>query len=301
MNSEVNSRKPGMSRICFSWWAILVFVFLCIAPSTVVAQSPIIIRHVDIQNDSVTDTRSCYPLTVLRLVLDKSGVPYKLVPTQTGMQQERALAQLGIGKSVDVVWTMTSIEREKQLLPVRIPLDKGLLGFRLLLIHRDSLEAFHRIDSLEGLKPLTAVQGHDWPDLTILKSNGLSVEGNPVYEGMFLMLKFKRIDYFPRSVGEIWAELEQHKEMGIVVEPSLMLYYPTAEYFFVNKGNTVLADLLLKGFNTAIRDGSFDQLFKQYNQKAIQDLKGRRVIKLTNPLLPPETPINRKELWFSPE
>ena len=50
----------------------------------------------------------------------------------------------------------------------------------------------------------------------------------------------------------------------------------------------------------AILDGSFDKLFQQYFGEGIRKahLETRTVIELQNPLLTPETPTNRPELWY---
>lgn len=45
------------------------------------------------------------------------------------------------------------------------------------------------------------------------------------------------------------------------------------------------------------------QLFLQHFSSAIQhaDLKSRTVVQLTNPILPTETPLKNKILWFDPQ
>jgi hypothetical protein len=52
----------------------------------------------------------------------------------------------------------------------------------------------------------------------------------------------------------------------------------------------------------ALADGSFDLLFQQYFGEIIKrsNLEGRTVLELVNPLLPPETPLQRKALWYRP-
>ena len=81
--------------------------------------------------------RPLYPLALLQLALDKAASDLRLEPSDYHMEQQRALLSLERGEAVDVVWTMTSIEREQRLLPVRIPLDKGLYGWRIALLRAD--------------------------------------------------------------------------------------------------------------------------------------------------------------------
>lgn len=50
------------------------------------------------------------------------------------------------------------------MLPVRIPLLKGLMGCRISIINKKNRKKFAKIKSVEELKKLTALQGHDYFD-----------------------------------------------------------------------------------------------------------------------------------------
>ena len=238
------------------------------------------------------------------MALKKSGKQYELLPSLESlpnMLQGRALKELEDGRGrVHIVWSVTSKEREQKVMPIRIPIDKGLLGWRLPLVMESHIDQFRNVNNLEGLKPLISGQGHDWPDTEILRSNGLQVQTSPNFESLFFMLEAGRFHYFPRSLVEIWREADQHTNQGMVVAHHIILHYPSAFYYFVNKKNTTLAQDLTKGLEMAIADGSFEKLFHQYHDDAIRlaDLKNRTVIELKNPFLPTETPLERKDLWF---
>ena len=119
------------------------------------------------------DSVETYPVRVLALALAKTGRPFSLESLSYGMSQGRALRQLAEGRDLDVVWSITSEERERDLLPVRIPIDKGLYGWRLLLINQSELGRFEKVRSLDDLKSLRAGQGHDWPDTGLLRREPL--------------------------------------------------------------------------------------------------------------------------------
>ena len=68
-------------------------------------------------------------------------------------------------------------EREQALLAIRIPLFKGLIGTRLLLINATDQPRFDQITGGAQLRVLHAGQGHDWPDTDILLHNGYAVAG----------------------------------------------------------------------------------------------------------------------------
>ena len=147
-----------------------------------------------------------------------------------------------------------------------------------------------------------AGQGADWPDTRILRANGLVVDESAHYSDLFRKLAAQRIDYFPRSVQEIWGELATHHEGDFVVEPHLALHYPTAMYFFVNKDESSLAEDIERGLRKALQDGSFDALFQRHFGAVLEKsgLAEREVLELHNPLLPPLTPLNEARLWYRP-
>ena len=252
--------------------------------------------------EGLGDRRDEYPVELLALALSKAGRHEELQQSAFFMLQARSIRELEAGRAMDVIWTMTSVERENSLLPIRIPIDRGMLGWRLLLVRQDNLARFAHVHRLTDLQDLRAGQGADWPDTTILRKSGLTVDESARYGDLFLKLAAGRIDYFPRGINEVWGEMEQHKEAGLAVEPRLALHYPTAMYFFVNKRDTALAADLTRGLEKAIHDGSFDALFQRYFGSAVQraKLSERQILEVKNPLLPPETPLGNAKLWYHP-
>lgn len=244
------------------------------------------------------DTRARYPLRLLEAALEKSGRPYKVKLFSLPMLQGRALLRLENREGIDVLSTMTSIEREARLLPIRIPIDKGMLGWRLLMIRADDAERFAAVRSIDDLRRLVAGQGSDWPDMQILRANGFTVHGTSNYEALFNMLDKKRFDFFPRGATEIWHEAGLYGP-GLMVEPSLALRYPSAIYFFVRKADTQLAADIGDGLQKMIADGSFERLFQEHFGAMIarSRLKSRRVFDLENPTIPPMPAAARSLLY----
>lgn len=217
------------------------------------------------------------------------------------MHQERELFEVRQGR-LDVAWSMTSAERERDLLPVRIPLVKGLLGYRLLLIRAEDRERFRAVDSAADLASFTAGQGLGWPDAEILRANGLPVIEGRDYEGLFAMLAAGRFDYFPRGITEIREELDRRPNAGFAVEDRLLMAYPAPVYFFVNRSRPDLASRLLDGLERCLADGRFDRRFEEAVGESLREarVRHRHVLRLENPLLTEETPLHRPELWYDP-
>lgn len=280
-------------------------ILLIFGLSSVAMADSMLIRH--IRPEGELDKRNDYYIALLTLALEKTQAKYgrfRLEMNENSMLQARALLNVANKQFVDVVWTMTSKEREGALLPIRIPLLKGLLGYRILIIREEDKDRFKRVQTLDNLSELVAGQGLDWPDVSILRANGLTVTVGASYDGLFDMLKAGRFDYFPRGMNEPWTEVKAHKEKGFVVEERLLLKYPAPTYFFVHKGNVALANRINEGLLLAIEDGSFDAIFYEHPaNKGIfkrTNIKKRKVFELRNPLLPTETPLDDHRLWHLP-
>ena len=258
------------------------------------AQVPV--RYPSPETDN--DHRDDYTVELLHLALAKAGGQFVAVPSTERWSQARTLVHLAEGVDVDVGWSMTSLARERDLLPVRVQIFKGLIGWRVALVRRDRPDVLKSARRLQDLGSLVAGQGHDWPDTEILRANGLNVVESTSYDSLFRMLVGGRFDYFPRSLVEISIEQQANKDT-LAIDPYVLLHYPAAAYFFVRKGNTELADAIHRGLGIATADGSFDALFNRHfgEQLARLNVEHRRVIELTNPLLPPGTPLNRARPW----
>src|SRR5471030_356050 len=258
------------------------------APCLSAEPAPTALRAIYPGAATEADTRASYYLKLLELALQKSGTPYSLHPNGQVMVPSRVVSVMEAGGDVDVTWGPTTCELEQRLLTVRVPIDKGILGWRLLLIRADERAAFAAIRTPDQLRAMAAGQQRDWGDTTILKAQGMNVVGASIYESMFKMLASNRFQYFPRGVGEIWGELSRHAELDLEVEPHLALHYPSVSYFFVSPHDPMLGQAIERGLRAAIKDGSFDALFDKYNGAAVARAKlaTRTVFELTNPLLP---------------
>ena len=242
-----------------------------------------------------------YLHALMKLAAEHSGTDYEFLESQERMTQARVVRELAGGTGrVDLAWTMTSIEREALMLPVRIPVDRGLIGHRIAFVRREHAERWAGLTSIEQLKRYTAGQGHDWPDTDILRANGLPVQTATRYEQLFDMLRRGRVDYFPRAVFEVDDEASGALGQNLVIEPHVLIRYPTASYLFVRPDRPQLAADLTRGLEAAVADGSMQRLFQSHFGDLIarHRLAQRVQFTLRNPVLPPATPLYRPALWL---
>lgn len=249
------------------------------------------------------DQRARYPLQLLALALDQTSVKYRLIPSDRIYSYSRALKQLTENRVLKVLWSMTDAQKEESLRPIRIPIYKGLIGWRLFFIQPERQAVFSDISRFDQLSLLKPIQGHDWTDTKILQSNGFDVITSTDYLALFSLLGKRQGDFFPRSVVEIWNEVGGEDNFdNALVENDLGLHYRTAMYYFVNKNNKTLARLIEDGLEKAIANGQFDALFMQVHKDTLEKsrIAERTFFALNNPLLPEKTPVIRKELWYQP-
>ncbi len=243
-----------------------------------------------------------YVVRLLDLALTEAGMGHQLAPSRWPMVQTRALRELEEGTgTLQVTWTMSTPEREAQLRPIRIPLYKGLYGWRVMLVPRRTPDVLAGIRHLDDLRQVPMVQGHDWPDTALLRANGVTVHTAQSFEHLFRLLQTGPAQAFPRSVAEVVWDHERHRDT-CAIDPHLVLSYPAAIYAFVHRQDTELADALTLGLNRLVANGRMDKLFQQHVKPLVAPLhiRRRRVIELHNPLLPPDTPLQRRELWWRP-
>ena len=235
-----------------------------------------------------------YYQDLLVLALEKSKPKfgdYELNRINAGMSQDHMVELARRDKLINLMWTMTSKEREEKLIPVRFPLLKGLGGCRIALIKKGEQAKFDALPNVNALANLYAGQGAMWPDTLILEANNFNVITSKEQMSLYPMLEKQRFDYFPRALHEALNEAEQHKLLA--VESRFLIYYDSPFFFFVNKQNPRLAARIEHGLKTALADGSFDTFFAQHPVTSDvlkrSNISQREIIKLNNPQLTSET------------
>ncbi len=297
----MQSRKHPSSLLGSACWLILILVAPWLTPLAS-AQT----RVVTIAPESPSDVRFNDLLEILKGALDRTVPdygPYSLEQAPVQMSAARAIEQLERRGLVNIVWSSTSVERERKFLAIRIPLRKGLLGYRVCLINAKDQGRIDQVRTLDDLRKLTVGQGTGWADVAIYAGEGIPVI-TAAYGGLFDMVSARRFDLFPRGLSEVFREFALHgpRLPGLAIDRHLLLYYPWPYYFFFNRDDAPLAARIETGLRMMRADGSFDAIFHKYNDDwiAAADIKNRVIIRLNNPLLPPDTPLDDPSLWFDP-
>lgn len=252
-----------------------------------------------------SDLQTQYKMDVVTTALEltkKIYGPYKILTQGPATTVDRAILEIKSGKTINTFFAVTTNKWEENTLPIRVPIRRGILNYRLLAIHKDKADLFKDIKTVEELKKLKVGVRSGWATTKILKKQGFNVVEANSYSGLFYMLSSGRVDYIPRGLNEIYGELERLNEElpGLTVEPNLALHIAAPFYIFISPEDERLAERLNMGLELMVENKQLNKIFDQYYKTNIlkAGLKKRYILGIENEDLPEKTPLNRKEFWF---
>ena len=259
--------------------------------------------------ESSLDVRYLYHWEILRTALERTTAkwgPYRMVPSAPMTEQRQTFELKNKTGKLTVMYLSTTPDFERNLVPIHIPVDKNLGGYCVFLIRKGEQPRFDAVKSLDDLRRFRYGLGLGWIDVGILKASGFNVVTGSTYDGLFDMLVNKRFDVFLRAAVEVLDEYDQRKgRMDLDIEKDIVFYYPLPMYFWFPKTDEGrrLAARAEEGMRAMIADGSYDRIFDKYQRSKIERLrlKERRIFRIDNPYVGPETPFADKRLWFDPK
>ncbi len=192
-----------------------------------------------------------------------------------------------------------------QVYVVPIPIRRGILSYRLPLIHKNNLAIFSKVTDYEDLKPLTFGMYKGTSTLPLFKRLDFPTITAPGPLEMLTMLEHQRFHYSVRGIHEIYFELENNREImpNVVVEPTLALHIFLPTVIYLPPDNKRLIERVENGFLKIIEDGTFRKTFDHYYSRYAKRAKlhKRKVITITNAFSDhidfPDIP----GLWFDPK
>ncbi len=268
-----------------------------------------VMRYIHNAPESANDRRYVYHWKILATALERTRAEYGdfVLAEAAPMSESRQAYELRQATGLlTVMYLGTTPEMERELLPVRIPVDKDLGGYSVLLLRRGQEGRYAGVRTVADLRGIRFGLGLGWIDVGILRSAGLTVVTGSTYEGLFEMLNNDRFDVFLRAAVEVLDEVDARRDRfpDLVIEPEVALYYPMPMYFWFSRTDEGrrLAARVEAGMRAMIADGTYDRIFAEFQDWKIRrlDLKHRRIIRLPNPNLGPETPFADRRLWFDP-
>ena len=260
-------------------------------PKTVAADT-----EVALWNGNKTQSRQEYEREVLEAALAATGQthgPWTLREDLT--DYPRAEDEAGIfRKGFDIFGTVAGNRKlaNEQKILIPVPLMKGILGYRILIVRKADAQKFAAIRSAGDLKKLRMGIPATWADAGLFRHNGYAVVEKGSFDDLFRRLEDNEFDYVTFGANEIGGVFTERaaKSGKLMIEPSLLVYYPFPLVFYVNPDKPVLAERVTTGLKTITANGELDKLFNRYYGPALAhlNLAGRTRIDLENPILPKE-------------
>lgn len=257
-----------------------LIVTFCYAENTVTTIGP----------QRVNDVSHTYFLSLLESALKITNVGQE--PTQLKVVpfpgQGRTIALMHNSSLIDVIWTAESPDRNEKILRIPVPLLKGGLGVRGLAIRVSDKAMFSAIEP-HDLRAKLACQGMHWPDSDILENSGFKVHRVLHFDAMLEMLTLNRCDFLPLSIFEGQAELEVVKTVfpELTFYQDLLIKYPLAMYFYVNKNKPQLQQRLSLGLQKLQDNGELLRLMQTHpltkNAFPLSQYDNARIITINNP------------------
>ena len=248
-------------------------------------------------NGNKTASRQQYEREVLEAALNVSEARYgkwALVEDKTDYPAAADEASVFSKKGFDIFGTVagnTKLADEPKIL-IPQPLMKGLLGYRILIIRAADKAKFAAIKSPTQLQSLRMGIPATWADAELFRQNGYTVEEKGSFDDLFVRLENNEFDYVTFGANEVSGVFAERaaKSGKLMIEPSLLVFYPFPLVFYVNPNNKVLAERVEQGLLAIQANGELDAIFNRYFAAELKqvDLPARSMITLKNPILPEE-------------
>ena len=244
----------------------------------------------------LADNKDSFKIQLLRLVMERSGVPHAIGFSASPIAQDAAVDALASGArsgaenpqaiTVGVYGAGPALNQRLRAIP--IPISGGLLGLRVGWTHSESLARLSAVQNLADLRRVTLLQGQGWSELALFDHSGLRTYAAPP-QYLFRLVAEQRVELFPQGIGDLRVQQPTAAKWSdtIEIEPHLLIAYPFAGFFYVNPGNDALAEAIALGFERAIADGSYQALLERRVMtpwlKQNLRLRQRQVIFVPNP------------------
>jgi ABC-type amino acid transport substrate-binding protein len=259
--------------------------------------SNVVTTSVKLWNGNKTESRQQYEREVLEAVLKATTAVqgnYQLQEDLTDYPLAADEASVFRSKGFDIFGTVAGnakLANEKKIL-IPLPLMKGLLGYRILIIRATDKEKFAAIKSAQQLQQLRLGIPSTWADAELFRQNGYKVEEKGSFDDLFTRLENNEFDYVSFGANEVAGVFAQRAVQSgkLIVDSSLLVYYPFPLVFYVNPNNKALAERVTAGLKIISSNGELDKIFNRYFGAELEalNLSARTKITLKNPILPAE-------------
>jgi ABC-type amino acid transport substrate-binding protein len=184
-----------------------------------------------------------------------------------------------------------ALEKQGSIKAIRVPLERGLLGYRICLVRDEDADLLENVRSVDDLRKIRIGQGIGWGDITVYRNAGIGVVEAPFnsVSDPVKALASGHFDALPLGVNEykIFLQAYNKEASGITAERHIVISYPWFRYVWVStaaKDSNLLLEALDKGFGIIAANGEFVAIYEKYKgADPKRQQVGRRTIHLQSP------------------
>lgn len=190
--------------------------------------------------------------------------------------------------------------QEGRLRMIPVPLDRGILGYRVNLLLESQKNRLSAVHSAKDLSSSVMGQNEGWMDIEIYRSAGIPTkEIRNWSNGEFAeQMEAGFIDLFPLGLEETLTYFLPHfrkQYPQLSVDSHILLYYPWFRFVWVSPAakTDALYEALQRGFDIIATNGVFLETWQRHcAEPEARHFASRRIIQISNPfygndLVPP--------------
>lgn len=231
---------------------------------------------------------------LVRAALDAAGMQAAFVDAPQG-NERRNLFQISHGQThIDMMPATPArlrLVRQGQLRMIPVPLDRGLLGWRINLLLEAQRDKLAKVRTAADLKHFSMGQNVGWMDVEIYRAAGIPTkEVKRWSNGEFAeQMEAGFLDLFPLGLEETLNYFLPHFRKHypqLTMDPHILVRYPWFRFVWVAPGpeTDALYAALQTGFDKIVADGSFLRIWAQHRQLPDARIyRERTVIDIPNP------------------
>lgn len=249
-------------------------------------------QQVHYWNGNKSSTRRLYEKQLLSLCLEEAGMQNAKIITDEGDYPDAEDEGNIFSQGCDVLVTVAGNQKflGKPTTIIEIPLCRGILGHRLLIIPQKHAKRFAELTSIQHLQQMTIGIPATWADADLFRQNGFKVSEKGSLENLHTRLLDDEFDYIALGANEVESIFESFdgSRSGLLIAPNILIYYPLPLVFYIHPDKNHLASLIETGLKAAMKNGKHKALFDAHHPNLITRLalQTRRTFHLSNPYLP---------------
>ncbi len=247
-----------------------------------------------------------------RVALDAAGMQAEFIDAPTS-NERRNLFMISSGQTQMDFMPATPdrlrLVEQGKLRMIPVPLDRGLLGYRVNLLLKSQRDKLANVHTVSDLALYSMGQNEGWMDVAIYRAVGIPTKEIKSWSnGEFAeQMEAGFLDLFPLGLEETLSFFLPHFQQRypqLTIDPYILVRYPWFRFVWVSPQSDAdeLYQALQRGFDIIARNGTFVKVWNQYRKPPPESFFAQRtIIDINNPFYTKElVPQRYQHLLYQP-